>query len=70
MEEDCNVLKDILKGLKENPDIDILTPFGTLLPDVPLAKDDIDESLIFPTCEANLVLNANSGSGLDRQWHG
>jgi len=41
MEKDCEILRDILCGLEENPDVNILAPFGTLLFllfDVPLLK--------------------------------
>ena len=61
MEEDCDLLRDILKGLEENPDIDILAPFSTLLFNVPLAEDDVDESLEYLT----LSTHVNPGSGLD-----
>jgi hypothetical protein len=66
MEEDCEILRDILRGLEENPDIDILAPFGTLLFDVPLAEDDIDESLEYLTPSIHGANKGpNSDSGLD-----
>lgn len=52
MEEECEILTNILRELAENPDVDILARFGILLFDVPLADDDIDESLEYPTPES------------------
>jgi len=45
IEQECEGLKHILHELDNLEGIDILSPFGTLLFDVPLADDDIDESL-------------------------
>jgi hypothetical protein len=49
IEQDCEGLKHILHELDNSEGIDILSPFGTLLFKVPLADDDIDESLEGPT---------------------
>jgi hypothetical protein len=48
-EEECKDLKHVLQRLDDSNGITILSPFGTLLFDVPLADDDIDESLEAPT---------------------
>jgi hypothetical protein len=56
-------------GLEDNPDVDILAPFGTLLFDVPLAEDDIDESLEHPTplvFESLVRSQSFASSALDR----
>ena len=45
IEQECKDLIYILLKLDDLDGIDILSPFGTLLFDVPLADDDIDESL-------------------------
>ncbi|KAF8170592.1 hypothetical protein BJ912DRAFT_1025317 [Pholiota molesta] len=45
VEDECLVLLPILQGLDEDENVDMLAPFGVLLFDVPLAQDDIDESL-------------------------
>jgi hypothetical protein len=49
IEQDCEGLKHVLYELDNSEGIDILSPFGTLLFKVPLADDDIDESLEGPT---------------------
>ena len=49
IEQECEGLKHILHELDNSEGIDILSPFGTLLFKVPLADDDIDESLEAPT---------------------
>lgn len=49
IEEDCPGLKYVLDELDNLDGITILSPFGTLLFNVPLADDDIDESLELPT---------------------
>jgi hypothetical protein len=56
VEEDCEILVPILWELEKNSEVDILAPFGTLLIDVPLAEDDIDESLEYlgPLSSENL----------------
>ena len=60
VEADCDVLTPILQELHENPDVDILAPFGTLLFDIPLAEDDIDESLEYP-CPLSPIHSSESG---------
>ena len=45
IEQECEGLKHILHELDNSEGVDILSPFGTLLFDVPLADDDIDKSL-------------------------
>jgi len=54
IEQKCEGLKHLLNGLDESDNIDILSPFGALLLDVPLADDDIDESL-----EGSVVTSIN-----------
>ena len=49
IEQECESLNHVLHKLDELDGIDILSPFGTLLVNVPLADDDIDESLEVPT---------------------
>ena len=49
IEQEFEGLKHILHQLDNSDSVDILSPFGTLLFDVPLADDDIDESLIAPS---------------------
>jgi hypothetical protein len=61
VEEECEILTNILRELAKNPDVDILAPFGTLLFDVPLADDDIDESLEYPTPSVHADATPNSG---------
>ncbi len=45
VEQECDSLTHVLLELDNLKDIDILSPFGILLVDTPLADDDIDESL-------------------------
>ena len=45
-EQDCDFLGIILSELDKDENINILAPSGTILFDVPLADDDIDESLV------------------------
>jgi hypothetical protein len=45
VEQECDSLKHVLLELDKLKDVDILSPFGILLVDAPLAADDIDESL-------------------------
>ncbi|KAG5634895.1 hypothetical protein H0H81_000401 [Sphagnurus paluster] len=60
VEEECEGLKPILHELNEIEGIDILSPFGTLLVNVPLSADDIDESLEAPTiASANNDMDAH-----------
>jgi hypothetical protein len=47
IESECETLKTVLAKLLEDEDVNILAPGGTLLVDVPLALDDIDESTDF-----------------------
>jgi len=49
IEQECDSLKHILLERDILEGIDILAPFGTLLIDVPLSDNDIDESLGVPT---------------------
>jgi hypothetical protein len=65
VEEECEILTNILRELAENPDVDILAPFGALLFDVPLADDDIDESLEYPTPSIRGANTDALNSGLD-----
>lgn len=64
VEEECEILMNILQELAENPEVDILAPFGTLLFDVPLTDDDINESLEYPTPSVHGA-NATPNLGLD-----
>jgi len=45
IEQECDSLKHILLKLDSLEGVDILSPFGTLLINIPLADDDIDETL-------------------------
>ncbi|KDR67270.1 hypothetical protein GALMADRAFT_47197, partial [Galerina marginata CBS 339.88] len=47
IEQDSAVIKSVLLELDNSEDVDMLSPFGILLVDAPLAEDDIDESLEF-----------------------
>ena len=49
IEQECEGLKHVLDELDSSEGVDILSPFGVLLFEVPLADDDIDESLEAPT---------------------
>jgi len=49
IEQGCDSLKNVLLNLDELEGIDILSPFGTPLINVPLADDDINESLEAPS---------------------
>lgn len=49
VEDECSFVKPILTELEQMSGVDLLAPFGVLLFDVPLAEDDIDESLEYPT---------------------
>jgi len=49
IEQECKGLKHVLDELDSSEGIDILSPFSVLLFEVPLADDDIDESLEAPT---------------------
>ena len=49
IEQECEGLKYVLHELDNSEGIDILSPFGTLLFEVPLEDDNIDESLELPT---------------------
>lgn len=48
IEDECGFIKAVLTELEGTPGVDLLAPFGVLLFDVPLAEDDIDESLEYP----------------------
>lgn len=49
IEQEFEDLKHLLHELDNSEGIDILSPFGTLLFDVPLADDDIDKNLKAPS---------------------
>ena len=49
VEQEFESLKHVLRKLDNSDGVDILSPFGTLLFDVPLADDDVDESLEAPS---------------------
>ena len=49
VEQEFEGLKHVLRKLDNSEGVDILSPFGTLLFDVPLADDDVDESLEAPS---------------------
>jgi len=59
IEEECQSLKHVLEELDNLDGVTILSPFGTLLFNVPLADDDVDESLEAPTVSSEI---ANSDS--------
>jgi hypothetical protein len=48
IEQEFEGFKHLLHELEKSEGIDIFSPFGTLLFDVPLADDDVDESLEAP----------------------
>ncbi len=45
IEQECDSLKHVLLDLDKFNNVDILSPFGTLLVNASLADDDIDDSL-------------------------
>jgi hypothetical protein len=45
IEQECEAIRAILQELDVSDNVNILSPFGTILFDTPLADDDIDESL-------------------------
>ena len=49
VEQACEFIKPVLVKLDQNKAIDILSPSGTMLFNLPLADDDIDESLECPS---------------------
>jgi hypothetical protein len=48
VEDEMTVLTPIFTEMETTPGVNLLAPLGTLLFDVPFAKDDIDESLEYP----------------------
>ena len=48
VEDECTFVKPILMEMETTPGVDLLAPFGVLLFNVPLAEDDINESLEYP----------------------
>ncbi|KAF8159901.1 hypothetical protein B0H34DRAFT_843620 [Crassisporium funariophilum] len=60
VEDECETLKHILNTLDNADNTNILSPFGTLLFNVPLADDDIDESLEVPTPSANTTADSDT----------
>jgi len=61
IEQGCDSLKNVLLNLDELEGIDILSPFGTPLVNVPLADDDIDKSLEAPSIVlANRIMELDS----------
>ncbi|KAF8810813.1 hypothetical protein BYT27DRAFT_7221830 [Phlegmacium glaucopus] len=61
VEQECDSLKHILLKLDKLKDVDILSPFGTLLVDVPLVDDDIDESIeVLPVGSAKGTANSDT----------
>ena len=67
VEDECGFVKAVLTELEGTPGVDLLAPFGVLLFDVPLAEDDIDESLEYPILDtipadaSSQTPNINSG---------
>ncbi|KAF8964489.1 hypothetical protein BDZ97DRAFT_1660101, partial [Flammula alnicola] len=59
VEKDCPFVIPILKKLEVTPNVDMLSPLGVLLFDVPLAEDDIDESLEFLPSESSINTPSN-----------
>lgn len=62
IEQECKGLKHVLDCLDKLDDIDILSPFGTLLFDAPLADDDIDESLEAPVVTSRISEIIDTGA--------
>ena len=60
VEQACNFVKPVLAKLDENPQTDILSPSGTMLFDIPLAEDDIDESLELPGPSPAIIHPSNN----------
>ncbi|KAF8967518.1 hypothetical protein BDZ97DRAFT_1903384 [Flammula alnicola] len=60
VEKDCSFIIPILHKLENTPNVDMLSPLGVLLFDVPLAEDDIDESLEFPAPESSTNTPSNA----------
>ena len=65
LEDECKVLKPILQQLDRNDDVDILSPNGTLLFNVPLAEDDVDVSLELESASPLRSTTRNNTSGSD-----
>jgi hypothetical protein len=59
IEQEFESLKHVLHELDNSEGIYILSPFGTLLFDVPLADDDVDESLEAPSSIGNSAKEAS-----------
>jgi len=59
VEQSCEFIKSVLAKLDQKEGIDILSPSGTMLFDIPLADDDIDESLECPSPPINSDGSAN-----------
>jgi hypothetical protein len=67
IEDECPSLKHVLQELDHKDGITILSPFGTLLFNVPLADDDIDESLEVPSLL--MVTSQSEIANLDSRAH-
>ena len=65
IEQECEVLNHVLDCLDKLDDIDILSPFGALLFDAPLADDDIDESLEAPVVASRINEIIDTGHDKD-----
>jgi len=65
IEQECEGLKHVLDCLDKLDDIDILSPFGALLFDAPLADDDIDESLETPVVASRINEIIDTGHDKD-----
>ena len=68
-EQECESLEGVLHKLDTLDNISILSPFGTLLFNVPLADDDIDKSLEAPAVISDLPKLMDTESWQDVQWH-
>ena len=66
IEQEFKGLKHVLHELDNSEGIDILSPFGTLLFNIPLADDDVDESL---QVEAPSSAGNSPDEGTDARTH-
>jgi len=67
-EDEYCFVKTILAELEELSDIDLLAPLGVLLFDLPLAENDIDESLIYPIPQLSLYHLSHRVQRLLQSW--
>jgi hypothetical protein len=67
LEDECEALKPILHQLDQIEGVDILSPNGTLLFNVPLAEDDVDDSIesTSPSASTTRTINRDIESNLE-----